>query len=66
MIAQGIRKTCRISSTIKIEELTKVGGLKIVEDWLEKELGEEEFYKCMRVWGEFEACKRKPDEKVEE
>ena len=37
-----------------------------MEDLLEKVLGEEDLYNGVRVWSEFEACKRKPDEKVEE
>ena len=43
----------------KSKELTKVGSLKIVEEWLKKELGEEDLYKCVRGLREFEACKQK-------
>ena len=41
------------------EDLTKVGGLEIVVNWLKKDLGEDNLYKCVRVWSEFEACKQK-------
>ena len=49
----------------KLFEQIKGEELK-VEEWLKKELGEEDLYKCMRVWREFETCKLKPDKKVEE
>ena len=41
-------------------------GLDLVKDFLKKELGEEDLYKCVRVWNEFEDCKQKPGEVIEE
>ena len=41
-------------------------GLEIVKTWLKKELGEEDLYKCVRVWEELEECKRKASETIEE
>ena len=48
------------------DKLVTKDGLEMVKSWLKKELGEEDLYKCVRVWTKFEACKRKPDKKVEE
>ena len=56
----------KLFEQIKGEELTAEDCFDMVKKWLEKELGEEVLYKCVRVSREFEACKRKPDEKVEE
>ena len=41
-------------------------GLEIVKTWLKKELGEEDLYKCVRVWEELEECKQKASETIEE
>ena len=35
-------------------KLIKDEGLEIVKTWLKKELGEEDLYKCVRVWEELE------------
>ena len=40
------------------EKLVLKGGLKLVINFLTKELGEEEIEKLVRVWDEFEDCKR--------
>ena len=37
-----------------------------MKEWLQKKLGKEVLYKCVRLWREFEVCKRKPDEKEED
>ena len=37
------------------------GGLKLVKDFLDKELKEDDLSKMVRVWEEFEDCKRGSD-----
>ena len=43
------------------EQLVKVGGLQLVKDFLDKELAEDDLSKMVRVWEEFEDCKRGND-----
>ena len=43
------------------EELVKEGGLQLVKDFLGKELAEDDLSKMVRVWEEFEDCKRGND-----
>ena len=38
--------------------LVRTGGVKLVRDFLVKELGEEDLDKMVRVWDEFENCRR--------
>ena len=38
--------------------LVRAGGVKLVKDFLVKELGEEDLDKMVRVWDEFENCRR--------
>ena len=38
--------------------LVRAGGVKLVRDFLVKELGEEDLDKMVRVWDEFESCRR--------
>ena len=43
---------------VVISELAKKEGLKLVKDFLEKELGEGDLEKKVRTWDEFEDCSR--------
>ena len=43
------------------DKLVTADGLKLVRDFLETELAEEELYKMVRVWEEFEECSRGSD-----
>ena len=40
------------------DKLVTSEGFKLVKDFLENELDEEELYKMVRVWEEFEECAR--------
>ena len=44
------------------EELVEEGGLQLVKDFLDKELAEDDLSKVVKVWDEFEDCKRGNDE----
>ena len=44
------------------EELVEEGGLQLVKDLLDKELAEDDLSKVVKVWEEFEDCKRGNDE----
>ena len=43
------------------DKLVTADGLKLVRDFLETELAEEELYKMVRVWEVFEECSRRSD-----
>ena len=43
---------------IDIKKLAAEGGLKLVKDFLDKELGEDDLEKQVRTWDEFEDCTR--------
>ena len=40
------------------EALVRAGGVELVKEYLKKELGEEDLDKMIRVWREFENCRR--------
>ena len=44
--------------SVDISELAKEGGLKLVKEFLEKELGEDDLEKQIRTWDSFEDCTR--------
>ena len=39
---------------VVVSDLAKVGGLQLVKDFLDKELGEDDLEKKVRTWDEFE------------
>ena len=41
------------------DKLVTTEGINLVKTFLKKELGEEDLYKIVRVWNEFEDCQRK-------
>ena len=43
------------------DKLVTSEGFKLVKDFLENELAEEELYKMVRVWEEFDECPRGSD-----
>ena len=47
--------------TVDGDVLVTEDGLELVKDFLEDELAEEELYKMVRVWEEFEGCSRGSD-----
>ena len=51
--------------TVDIADLTKEDGLKLVTEFLDKELGESELEKKIRTWDDFEDCCR-GDKDIEE
>ena len=40
--------------------------MELVKAFLQKELGETDLHKSMRVWNELEECKQKPGESIDE
>ena len=48
------------------DKLVTDEGLDLVKAFLKKELGEEDLYKCVRVWNELEDCKQGSEEGIEE
>ena len=43
---------------VVISDLGKVGGLSLVKEFLDKELGEDDLERNVRTWNEFEDCTR--------
>ena len=50
--------------SVDIVELAKEGGLKLVKEFLERELGEDDLEKQVRTWDLFEDCTRDTDYKI--